>query len=111
MKTLVLAAMALSLSSAVFATDLNENSLTTLLTTKNLYVTGDVHSYETFNSIYTDAVNNEDKFENTCEVTSQTQAECTLYLTNEMSETALTYSVYLPGNKLVSNKLYVSRGH
>ena len=111
MKTLILAAMTLGLSSAVYATDLNSDSLATLLTSQNLSVSGDVHSYETFKSIYENAINNGDILENTCEVISLKAAECTLYLTNDYSETAVVYSVYLPGNKLVSNRLYISRGH
>lgn len=110
MKALILTAMALSISSTVFAADLNQNALATLLTTKNLYVSGDVHSDETFKSIYGSAVANGAKIENTCEVTGKETAKCILWLTYELGETALTYSVYLPGNKLVSNRLDVSRG-
>ena len=111
MKALILAAMTLSLSSAVYASDLSRDSLATLLTTQNLSISGDVHSYETFKSIYENAVNDGDTVENTCEVVSLKTAECILFLTNEYSETAVIYSVYLPGNKLFSNRLYISRGH
>lgn len=110
MKALILAAMALTMSSNIFAADLNQNALATLLTTKDLYVSGDVHSDETFKSIYGNAVKNGAKIENTCEVTSAQTAKCILWLTYDLGETALVYSVYLPGNKLVSNRLDVSRG-
>lgn len=110
MKTLILAAMALSISTTVFAGDLNQNALTALLTTKDLVVSGDVHSHETFKSIYGNAVKNGAKIENTCTVASAETAKCTLWLTYELGETALTYWVYLPGNALVSSRLDVSRG-
>jgi hypothetical protein len=110
MKTLILTAMALSISSTVFAADLNQNALATLLTTKNLTISGDVHSDESFKSIYGNAVKNGAKIENTCEVTSANTAKCILWLTYDLGETALSYSVYLPGNQLVSTRLDVSRG-
>ena len=40
MKALILTAMALSISSTVMAADLNQTALSTLLTTKNLTVSG-----------------------------------------------------------------------
>lgn len=110
MKILILAAMALSISTTVYASDLNQNALAALLTTKNLTVTGDVHSDETFKSIYGNAIKNGAKIENTCEVSSANTAKCILWLTYQIGETALEYSVYLPGNVLVSNMLSVSRG-
>lgn len=110
MKALILTAMALGISSNVFAADLNQNALATLLTTKNLYVSGDVHSDETFKSIYGNAVKGGAKIENECVVTSAETAKCTLWLTYELGETAVIYSVYLPGNKLVSSRLEVARG-
>ena len=45
------------------------------------------------------------------EIKNEKVAECVLWLTYDMGETALSYNVYLPGNKLVSNRLQVSRGH
>lgn len=110
MKILIWAAIMLGISSTVFGAELEENALSTLLVTKNLYITGDVHSYETFNSIYENAVSNGAKIENTCEVISPKTAKCTLWLMYELGDVALMYSVYLPGDKLVSNELYVSRG-
>jgi hemolysin activation/secretion protein len=110
MKALILIAMTLSISSTVFAADLNQNALATLLTTKNLSVSGDVHSDETFKSIYGNAVKNGAKISNECIVTSAETAKCTLYLAYELGETAVQYSVYLPGNQLVSTRLDVSRG-
>lgn len=110
MKAIILTAMALSISSSVFAADLNQTSLATLLSTKNLYITGDVHSNETFKSIYGDAIRSGAKVDNICEVESEETAKCTLFLSYKLGETGLTYSVYLPGNELVSNRLDVSRG-
>jgi len=110
MKASILTAMALSFSSTVFAADLNQNALATLLTSKNLSLSGDVHSDETLKSIYTSALNGGAKIENECVVTTAETAKCTLWFTYVIGETAVTYSVYLPGNKLVSNRLYVSRG-
>lgn len=110
MKALILTAMALSISSTVFAADLNQNALAALLTTKDLTVSGDVHSYETFKSIYGNAVKNGAKISNECTVTGSETAKCTLYLAYELGETAVQYSVYLPGNELVSTRLDVSRG-
>ncbi len=111
MKTLILAALSLGLTFTASAADLNTDSLATLLSTNNLSVSGDVHSYETFKSIYESALTDGAEIENTCEVITTETAECVLWLTYEMGETALTYKVYLPGNRLVSNRLYVSRGH
>ena len=111
MKTLILTAMALSFSFSSSASDLNQNALKTLIESTNLTVVGDVHSYETFYSIYTDAVKGGANIENTCEIKNEKVAECVLWLTYDMGETALSYNVYLPGNKLVSNRLQVSRGH
>ena len=66
MKTLILTAMTLGLSFTASASDLNQNALNTLLTTSNLSISGDVHSYESFKSIYEDAINNNAKIENNC---------------------------------------------
>ena len=111
MKKLILAVMALGLSSTVMAADLNQNALVALLTAKDLSISGDVHSYETFQSIYTRAVENGAKIQNECrEVRGADMANCTLWLTYELGETAIQYSVYLPGNRLVSTRLDVSRG-
>ena len=111
MKKLILAVMAIGISSTVMATDLNQNSLVALLTAKDLSVSGDVHSYETFKSIYSGAVKNGAKIQNECqEVRGTDTADCTLWLTYELGETAIQYSVYLPGHTLVSTRLDVSRG-
>lgn len=105
-----MAAIAASISTNIYASDLNQNALAALLTTKNLTLSGDVRSDETFKSIYGNAIKNGAKIENTCEVSSAQTATCILWLTYEIGETALEYSVYLPGNVLVSPKLNVSRG-
>ena len=110
MKTLILTAMALGLSFTASASDLNKNALNALLTTNNLSISGDVHSYETFKSIYENAIDNNANIENTCEVLTKETAQCVLWLTYDFGDTAVAYKVYLPGNKLVSNKLNVSRG-
>ena len=112
MKTLILTAMALGLSftASTSESDLNKNSLNTLLTTNDLSVSGDVHSYETFKSIYENAIKNNANIENTCEVVKTEMAECIHWLTYDLGDTAIAYKVYLPGNKLVSNRLDVSRG-
>lgn len=110
MKALILTAMALSISSTVMAADLNQTALSTLLTTKNLSVSGDVHSDETFQSIYGNALKNGAKITNECTASSRDTAKCTLWLQYELGETAVSYEVYLPGNALVSTRLDVSRG-
>lgn len=110
LKLLILIAMALSISAASYGADLDQNALKTLLTAKSLTVYGDIHPEETFLSIYGSAVRNGANIENTCEVTSAKIAVCTLWLSYNLGETALVYTVYLPGNELVSNDLYVSRG-
>lgn len=112
MKALILASLALGLSTSVMAADLNQTALSTLLTTKGLTVSGDVHSHETFKSIYGNAVKNGAKISNECtELAGSNTADCTLWLTfSPMGETAIQYSVYLPGTELVSTRLDVSRG-
>lgn len=110
MKAIILTALALSISSTVFAGDLNQNALAALLTTKNTSLSGDVHSDETLRTIYKSAVQGGAKIKNECVVVSNEEAKCTLWLTYQLGETAISYYVLLPGNELSSTRLDVSRG-
>lgn len=112
MKTLIVTVMALSISSSVFAGDLNSTALKTLLSTPGTSLVGDVHSYETVASIYQSAIDAKANIENDCEITKDSEnADCILWLTfSPMGETALQYSVSATGDKLVSKVINVSRG-
>ena len=104
--------MVLGLTSVAQASELNQNALNALLDTPNLSLEGDVFSYETASSIYTLGLKANAKIDNKCEVIKASKiAKCTLWIThNPIGETALEYTVNLPGNSLNSNIVYVSRG-
>lgn len=111
MKALLALTMTIALSAPAMAKDLNITSLDTLLNTPGVAVTGDVHAHETLDSIYKNAVRNGAKIENECIILNSRIADCTLWLTfKPMGETAIQYSVYLPGDKLVSTIVEVARG-
>lgn len=110
MKALVVAIMALSISSAVFAADLNQISLDTLLSAPSTRLVGDVRPEETVVSIFVDALEGNANIKNECKV-SGAVANCTLWLTySPMGETALEYTVTAAGDQLLSNLITVSRG-
>lgn len=104
--------MVLGLASVAQASDLNQNALNTLLNTPDLTIEGDVFSYETATSIYNLGLKAGARIENKCEVIKASKiAKCILWITyNPIGETALEYTVNLPGNTLNSNIVYVSRG-
>lgn len=111
MKTLFALTLALGLSSQVMASSLNETALKTLLTTPGIQVAGDVHSDETLESIYQGAVEAGARIENECSPINSRYAKCTLWLTfKPIGETALQYTVELPGTKLASSIIEVARG-
>ena len=111
MKKICALTLALVFSGAVSASDLNERALKALLSTK-VSLTGDVHSYETMDSIYSKALDSGAVINNNCEVVKNSNnAKCILWLTfSPMGETAREYSVVLPGDELSSNVVSVSRG-
>lgn len=110
MKTIVALAAILSFS-VLQASELNQTALNTLLTSETS-LSGDVHSYETVDSIYSKALKANAKIENTCSIVTGTKsARCILWLTfSPIGETALEYSVLLPGDKLLNSRVDVSRG-
>lgn len=112
MKLLSALLMTLSLSFSVQASDLNQTALETLLSTPNLQVTGDVHSYETFDSIYQGALEANARIENECRVKEGGRvADCILWINfSPIGETAVEYKILLPSGKLFSQLLFVSRG-
>lgn len=111
MKALLALVMTLSFSLSAQAKDLNKTALDTLLSTPGVQVSGDVHSYETLESIYKGAVVNGARIENECIILNSRIADCTLWLTfSPIGETAIQYSVFLPGDKLVSTIVEVARG-
>lgn len=112
MKTLIATIMALSISSSVFAGDLNSKALKTLLSTPGIGLTGDVHSYETVESIYQNAIEANAKIQNDCGISKDAEdVKCILWITySPMGETALEYVVSSSGDKLISKWIMVSRG-
>ncbi len=112
MKFITAIVMTLGLSAVAQASDLNQNALETLLNTPDLSVNGDVHSYETVESIYNSAVESNARIDNQCEVIRSSKiAKCTLWLTfKPMGETAIEYTVNLPGTSMNSNFVNVARG-
>lgn len=111
MKAILALTMTFALSFAALAKDLNQNALEALLNTPGVQVAGDVHAHETLDSIYKGALKAEAKIENECIILNSRIADCTLWLTfSPMGETAIQYSVYLPGDKLVSTIVEVARG-
>ena len=110
MKTIVALAAILSFS-VLQASELEQTALNTLLTSETR-LSGDVHSHETVDSIYSNALRAKAKINNTCvEVVATRSARCILWLTfSPIGETALEYSVLLPGDVLQSSRVDVSRG-
>jgi hypothetical protein len=111
MKALMAAIMALSISGATFAADLNQTALDTLLSSTQTRVEGDIHEGETVVSIFVGALEGDADIKNECSVVSKDEAKCTLWLTfKPMGETALQYSVNAAGTALTNNMVTVSRG-
>ncbi len=111
MKAFLALTMTFALTLSAQAKDLNQNALEALLSTPGVQVSGDVHAHETLESIYKGAVSNGAKVQNECIILNSRIADCTLWLTfSPMGETAVLYSVYLPGDKLVSTIVEVARG-
>ena len=109
MKNLMIV-LALITSFSAFAESLSETALKTLLSSKTIVI-GDVHSDESVQSIYKNALSSNAKIENECRIISDKEAKCTLWLTySPLGETALEYVVLLPGDKLQSPIIAVSRG-
>lgn len=110
MKTIVALVAILSFST-LQASELDQVALNTLLNSKTT-LSGDVHSHETVESIYTNALRANAKINNVCvETVGSKSAKCILWLTfSPIGETALEYSVLLPGDKLLGSRVDVSRG-
>lgn len=98
-------------SGVASASSLNERALEALLSSQ-VSLRGDVHSYETIESIYANAQKSQARINNNCEVVRNTnKASCTLWLNfSPIGETALDYEVLLPGDQVISNFVTVSRG-
>ncbi|MBY0416042.1 MAG: hypothetical protein K2Q18_17860 [Bdellovibrionales bacterium] len=108
MKIISTLVMAFTLSTTAMAADLNETALKTLLSSPEVTLEGDVHSYETVGSIYAQAVGKA-KIKNECIVSGKT-AKCILWINYSLGETALEYSVDSTGETLLSSYVSVARG-
>jgi hypothetical protein len=112
MKCVITLLLGFGLSTIANAADLNQNALQALLATENIALDGDVHSDETVTSIYDSAIAANAKINNICiAVKASPIAKCTLWITySPIGETAIEYTVNLPGTSLATNNAYVSRG-
>lgn len=112
MKTLIIALVALTFTTSAWSANLHQSALNTLLTTSGLVVAGDVHPNETAQSIYADAKRSGASIVNRCKVIEgQNIASCVLWLTySPIGETAIEYSVVLPGEAMADRMINVSRG-
>lgn len=112
MKCFLTLILGLGLTTIAGAADLNQNALQALLVTENISLDGDVHSDETVTSIYDSAIAGNAKINNICTIIKASSiAKCTLWITySPMGETAIEYTVNLPGTSLATNNAYVSRG-
>jgi hypothetical protein len=111
MKLFMAAIMALSISGATFAADLNQTALDTLLSSTQTRLQGDVQQDETVISIFVSALEGNADIKNECAAVSKDESTCTLWITySPMGETSLQYSVNAEGTALVNNMVTVSRG-
>lgn len=115
----ILSSTALALPNANIA---NSKALELLLASSSqISIDGDVHSYETLDSILTDAQNSKSTMQNTCDYTNyDNMYECTLMITHyynnvQFGETAVIYQVKADDEqmplRLLSLSAYISRGH
>jgi hypothetical protein len=115
MKFFMMTIMALSISTAAFAADLNETSVQTLIKAEEtLVLEGDVLAGDSFKEIIINALLSPGtQITNECQESGDSDlARCTLYITHkEHGETALIYMVNLAGTKLVSPFVEIARGH
>lgn len=112
MKYLTALALAAGLATLAQASDLNQNSLKTLLSAEHLILDGDVHADDTVLDIYNSAVEVKAAIENKCTVIKTSKiAKCTLLITyGKIGEVAIEYTVNAAGFAMISNSVYVSRG-
>lgn len=112
MKIILILLAVLAISSANAATEsISQTALETLMSTQNVRIEGDILEGETLESIYSSALNSKAKIENECKVNEATKsANCILWLTHSMGETAIEYNVSLDGKTLLSTLVFISRG-